>query len=48
MSENVKAVRLEYTVGRERVMIVVCSMTVERAEVRAENERKSRKVGARA
>lgn len=44
MSEDVMAARLECTVGRyrENVILIVCYMTVERVEVRAENEGKYR------
>ena len=44
MSEDVMAVRLEYTAGREResVTVIVCYMTVEGVEARMENERKYR------
>ena len=44
MSEDVMAVRLEYKVGRDRekIILIVCYMTVERAEARAENARKYR------
>ena len=42
MSEDIVAIRLEYTEGRdrERIILIVCYMTVERAEARTENERK--------
>ncbi|KAG0715737.1 hypothetical protein GWK47_000111 [Chionoecetes opilio] len=44
MGEDIMAVRLEYKVrkGRERILVIVCYMTVEGTGARAENERKYR------
>ncbi|KAG0720262.1 hypothetical protein GWK47_048876 [Chionoecetes opilio] len=44
MGEDIMVVRLEYKVrkGRERILVIVCYMTVEGTGARAENERKYR------